>query len=186
MGKELPIISSSGQPGGEEKFLYSRVFCSREDPPPLRLLLDYLKSKGQVPLIPKMDSAALNDWAWVRISLGYSRERKPVQLFCIRDRGTYKDVYERERNYFLDQLSVFDHVEGQVVREIVTKARFIVTTRMVQGDITEEGYDFNGWILEFFQENCDGVVQMDGKGFFSPKGELIVEMEEIGTEIDTI
>ena len=28
----------------------------------------------------------------------------------------------------------------------------------------------NGWILEFFQENCNGIVQIDGQGFFSPKG----------------
>jgi hypothetical protein len=49
---------------------------------------------------------------------------------------------------------------------------------MVKNDITDEGYDFNGWILEFFQENCNGIVQIDGQGFFSPRGELVVDMEE--------
>ena len=49
---------------------------------------------------------------------------------------------------------------------------------MVKNDITDEGYDFNGWILEFFQENCNGIVQIDGQGFYSPKGELVVDMEE--------
>jgi len=48
----------------------------------------------------------------------------------------------------------------------------------VRNDITDEGYDFNGWILEFFQENCNGIVQIDGQGFYSPKGELVVDMEE--------
>ena len=43
-------------------------------------------------------------------------------------------------------------------------------------DITDEGYDFNGWILEFYQENCNGIVQVDGQGFYSPKGTLIVDM----------
>jgi hypothetical protein len=47
---------------------------------------------------------------------------------------------------------------------------------MFQADITEEGYDFNGWILEFYQEQCNGIVQVDGQGFFSPKGELIVDL----------
>ena len=60
----------------------------------------------------------------------------------------------------------------------MTRSRFVVTTRMIQNDVSEDGYDFNGWILEFFQENCNGIVQIDGQGFFSPKGELIVEMEE--------
>jgi hypothetical protein len=189
MGRELPILPSGPevpQPGPQDAFIYSRVFCGREDSPPLRLLLDFLKSRGQTALIPKMDAAALDDWAWVQISLGYSRERKPIQLFCIRDRGGYQDVFETEKADFIDRLSVFDDIEGQLCREHVTRSRFIATTRLVKNDITDDGYDFNGWILEFFQEQCNGIVQVDGQGFFSPKGELIVEMSDIGSEIDTV
>ena len=151
----------------------------REDSPPLRLLIDFLKSKNQIPLIPKMDPEALDDWDWVHISLGYHRERKPIRLFCVREHGTYKDVYESEKNGFLEQLSVYDDVEAQIAREFIAKCKFIATTQMVQKDVSEEGYDFNGWILEFFQENCNGIVQIDGQGFFSPKGELVVDMEEV-------
>jgi hypothetical protein len=178
MGKELPILPSpqTPQPGQPESYIYSRAFCLRENSPPLRLLLDFLRSKGQIPLIPKVDPAALDDWAWVQISLGYNRERMPIQLFCVRDRGTYQDVLEKERAQFLARLSVFDDIEAQIVREHVTRARFLVTSRVVSADVTEEGYDFNGWILEFFQEHCNGVVQVDGQGFFSPKGELVVEL----------
>jgi hypothetical protein len=179
MAKELPILPSAPQ-GDQpaEIFMYSRVFCSRENSPPLRLLLDFLKSKGQIPLIPKMDPEALDDWAWIQISIGYNRERKPIQLVCARDRGRYQDVHQQERDAFLERLSIFDDIEAQLARECVSKSRFLVTTRMVQGDVTDEGYDMNGWILEFFQENCNGIVQIDGQGFFSPKGELIVEMED--------
>ena len=42
--------------------------------------------------------------------------------------------------------------------------------------MNDEGYDFNGWILEFYQEHCNGIVQIDNQGFYSPKGELIVDM----------
>lgn len=181
MGKELPVVPSTPQPQqpeAAEVAVYSRVFCSRENSPPLRLLLDFLKAKGQIPLIPKMDPAALDDWAWVQISLGYHRERKPVQIFCTRDHGSYQKDFEKERAQFLNRLSIFDDIEAQLVREHVTRARFIVTTRLVQSDITDEGYDFNGWILEFFQENCNGIVQVDGQGFFSPKGDLVVELED--------
>ena len=48
--------------------------------------------------------------------------------------------------------------------------------RMIEQDMTDEGYDFNGWILEFYQEQCNGIVQIDNRGFYSPKGELIVDM----------
>ena len=181
MGKELPLVSTGGAPAApaqvQEEFVYSRVFCGRENSPPLRLLLDFLKSKGQVPLIPKMDPEALEDWAWVQISLGYSRERKPIQMFCARDRGTYQEVHQQERDQFLERLAVFDDEEAQITREFVKRSRFLLTTRLVKNDVTDEGYDFNGWILQFFQEQCDGVVQIDGQGFFSPKGDLIVELD---------
>lgn len=190
MGKELPILPSTPQTGDAakgESYIYCRVFCSRENAPPLKLLLDFLKSRGQLPLIPKMDPEALEEWAWVHISLGYNRDRKPIQLFCLRDRGTYKEAFEQEQKQFLERLSVYDDIEADLVREHVRRARFIATTRLVKDDVTEDGYDFNGWILQFFQENCNGIVQMDGKGFFSPKGELIVELQdEISSEIDMV
>ena len=180
MAKELPIIASpkSGEEPVKQNVVYSRVFCQRQDTPPLKLLLDYLRAKNQTPLIPTMDPAALDDWDWVHISLGYHRERKPLQLFCVRDKGTYKDVFETEKVTFLNRLSPHDHIEAQIAREFVTHAQFIATIQMHKDDISEDGYDFNGWILEFFQENCDGIVQIDGQGFFSPKGELVVDMEE--------
>ncbi|MGH7254899.1 MAG: hypothetical protein ACREA0_34440 [bacterium] len=181
MGKELPILPSAPQlpeTTAQDAFLYSRVFCQRENSPPLRLLLDFLKSHGQIPMVPKMAPAALDEWAWVQISLGYHRERKPIQLFCVRDRGSYQDVFEKERNEFLQHLSFYDDEEAQICREYVTRAKFIATTRLPKNDITEEGYDFNGWLLEFFQDQCNGIVQLDGKGFFSPKGDLIVDMDE--------
>lgn len=102
MAKELPVIPfpKQSESSEQEELIYSRVFCTREDSPPLKLLLDFLKSKNQIPLIPKMDPAALEDWDWVHVSLGYSRERKPIRLFCLRDRGTYQDVFEGEKPHF--------------------------------------------------------------------------------------
>lgn len=180
MAKELPIFSAptqettSQQP---EKFVYSRVFCQRENSPPLRLLIDFLKARGHAPIIPTgIDEAVLDEWAWVRIALGYHRDRQPIQLFCVRDRGSYKDVYEQEKTLFLELLSAFDGVESELVRGYLSLSRFILTTRMVEKDMTDEGFDFNGWILEFYQEQCNGIVQIDNHGFYSPKGDLIVDM----------
>ncbi len=188
MAKELPVIPfpKQSESSEQEELIYSRVFCTREDSPPLKLLLDFLKSKNQIPLIPKMDPAALEDWDWVHVSLGYSRERKPIRLFCLRDRGTYQDVFEGEKTSFFNRISVFDDIEAGIARECISKARFIATTQMVKKDMTDEGYDFNGWILEFFQENCNGIVQIDGQGIYSPKGELIVDMEEVAETGDDI
>jgi hypothetical protein len=180
MGKELPILPASALPaqGAEaENVLYSRVFCQKENSPPLRLLMEFLKSREQLPITPPdMTEAALDEWAWVHVSLGYDRARKPIQVFCIRDHGTYQDVFEKEKAQFLQLLTAYDDVEASLVVECLNRARFILTTRFDPADITEEGYDFNGWILEFYQEHCNGIVEVDGQGFYSPKGELIVDL----------
>ncbi|MCZ6801099.1 MAG: hypothetical protein O7F12_11470 [Nitrospirae bacterium] len=182
MGKEIPVFSMTKSDEEGEEFSYCRVFCQREEPPPLRLLLDYMKSKSQIALLPKMDPEALDDWAWVQVTLGYHRDKKPVQLFCIRDRGTYKDLFEKEQQGFMAQLSPFGDEEAQIARECIERSRFIATTRIITNNITDDGYDFNGWILEFFQDNCNGLVQIDGQGFYSPKGELVVDLQEESQE----
>jgi len=180
MAKELPILPSTAQstdPARTDQSTYSRVFCQKENSPPLRLLLEFLKSRGQTPITPeKLDDSALDDWAWLQIPLGYSRGRKPITVFCVRDRGSFKDLFEQEQGYFKETLSVLDDVEAQLMLEYVTRARFILTTQMNSADITDEGYDFNGWILQFYQEQCNGIVQVDGQGFFSPGGQLVVDL----------
>ncbi|MDH4153703.1 MAG: hypothetical protein OEV01_07965 [Nitrospira sp.] len=118
----------------------------------------------------------LQEWAWVQVALGYHQDRMPIQVFCVRDRGSYRDVYEQEKKQFLDILTAYADVEAQLALEYVSRSRFILTTRMGEQDVTDEGYDFNGWILEFYQEQCNGIVQIDRQGFYSPKGELIVDL----------
>lgn len=180
MGKDLPVLplgtdGVASEP--VESFIYSRVFCQKENSPPLRLLIDFLKSRGQSPIVPpNLEEGALEEWAWVQVALGYQRERKPVNLFCIRDRGSYRDIYDQEKKLFLDFLTGHSDIEAQLAIEYVTRCRFILTTRMAEKDVTDDGYDFNGWILEFYQEQCNGIVQIDKQGFYSLKGDLIVDM----------
>jgi hypothetical protein len=180
MAKELPILPAAAQPADAaeaESYQYSRVFCQKENSPPLRLLLEFLTSRGQTPITPpNMDDTMLDEWAWVQMTLGYDRDRKPIQVVCVRDRGTYQDVFNKEKEQFLDFLTPHDDVEAGIVRAFVERARFVLTTRFVLNDMTDEGYDFNGWILEFYQDQCNGLVQIDNQGFYSPKGDLIVDL----------
>jgi len=180
MAKDLPIVPSAAQPADEaktEQYQYSRVFCQKENSPPLRLLVEFLKSHGQTPITPpEMDDARLDEWAWVQVTLGYDRSRKPIQVFCARDRGAYQDVFDSEKKLFLDLLSSYDDIEAGAARTYVERARFVLTTRFFQDDMTDEGYDFNGWILEFYQDQCNGIVQIDHQGFYSPQGQLIVDL----------
>lgn len=178
MAKELPILPSTAQPNETEQYEYSRVFCQKDNsPPPLRLLLEFLQSRGQTPIAPTdLTDEHLDEWAWVHVTLRYDRNRQPIQVFCMRNRGTYKDAFEQEQKEFLELLASHDDIEAQLAGEYVARAQFILTTRFLPKDMTDEGYDFNGWILEFFQDQCNGIVQIDNQGFYSPKGNLIVEI----------
>ncbi len=180
MGKDLPVIPVGVNASPSEQIegvIYSRVFCQKDNSPPLRLLTEFLTSRGQHPILPpKLDEGALDEWAWVHVALGYHREREPIQLFCVRDSGSYRDVFDQEKAQFVQLLASESDVEAHLVLEYVTRSRFILTTRMVERNVSDEGYDFNGWILEFYQEQCNGIVQIDKHGFYSPKGELIVDL----------
>ncbi len=55
MAKELPILPSNAQSADAaeaELYQYSRVFCQKENSPPLRLLLEFLTSRGQTAITP--------------------------------------------------------------------------------------------------------------------------------------
>ena len=37
--------------------------------------MDFLKGRGRTPIVPSnIDEAALDEWAWVQVTLGYHRE----------------------------------------------------------------------------------------------------------------
>ena len=114
MGQELPILPTNGQPATSEEaesFIYSRVFCQKDNSPPLRLLIDFLKAQGQTPIVPSnIDEMAFDDWAWVQVALGYHRDRKPIHVFCVRDRGSFRDVFEQEKRQFLELLTAHDEL----------------------------------------------------------------------------
>ena len=137
MAKELPILPSNAQPLPAEQtetYVYSRVFCQKENSPPLRLLLDFVKSRGQLPITPPdVDAAMLDEWAWIQIALGYSRDRKPIRVFCVRDRGSYKDVFEQEQKYFLELLSSYDDIEAQLAADRLVEHGHHAGVGMVEG-----------------------------------------------------
>ena len=70
-------------------------------------------------------------------------------------------MFAQEQRQFRDLLTAYEDIEAQLALEFVNRAQFILTTRFSKDDMTDEGYDFNGWILEFYQEQCNGIVQID-------------------------
>ena len=84
---EIPVFTIPGEQKKEPRQFFTRVFCLRKDPPPLGLLVEFLKSKGATPILPEgVNNKLLNSWNWVGVEIGYQKDRKPILLTCCPER----------------------------------------------------------------------------------------------------
>jgi len=183
---EIPVITIAGPQKKEPKEFFTRVFCLRKEPPPLGLLIEFLKARGATPILPsEINEKLLNSWNWVGVEIGYHRDKKPILLTCVRKGGAQDEVFRQDIGGFLHFVEAHREIDNWRVADQLHACRFYIATILDKNDITDEGYDFNGWVLQFFQENCDGMVQIDGQGFYNEEGELIFELPSIDDEPDS-
>ena len=180
---EIPVITIAGPQKKEPKLFFTRVFCLRKEPPPLGLLVEFLKARGATPILPKeVNEKLLNSWNWVGVEIGYDKDRTPIMLTCVRKGGAQDDLFKQDTEGLLRFVEAHREIDNWRVADQLRACRFYVASILDKNDITDDGYDFNGWVLEFFQENCDGMVQIDGQGFYNNEGELIFELPPIDDE----
>jgi hypothetical protein len=174
---EIPVITITGSQEKEPKQFFTRVFCLRKEPPPISLLIEYLKARGATPIIPpEVTDKLLNSWNWVGMEIGYAKDKKPILVTCVRKGGAQDDIFKQDIEGLLNFVEAHREIDNWRVADQLRGCRFYIADILDKNDITEEGYDFNGWILQFFQENCDGMVQIDGQGFYDEAGELLFEL----------
>jgi hypothetical protein len=177
---EIPVFTIPGEQKKEPKQFFTRVFCLRKEPPPLGLLIEFLKAKGVTPLLPnEVNEKLLNSWNWVGIEIGYDKARQPILLTCCRKGSAQDEVFQQDLEGLLQFVESHREIDHWRVADHLRGCRFFVASILDKNDITDEGYDFNGWILQFFEENCDGMVQIDGQGFYNPEGGIILELPSL-------
>jgi hypothetical protein len=180
---EIPVFTIPSEQKKEPKQFFTRVFCLRKEPPPLGLLLEFLKSKGATPILPEgVNEKLVNSWNWVGVEIGYHKDRKPILVTCCRKGSAQGEIFQQDTDALLTFVDAHRELDSWHVSDHLRACRFFIASILDKTDITDEGYDFNGWILQFFEENCDGMVQIDGQGFYSPEGEIILELPPIDDE----
>ena len=180
---EIPVFTIPGEQKKEPKQFFTRVFCLRKEPPPLGLLLEFLKSKGATPILPEgVNEKLVNSWNWVGVELGYHKDHKPILVTCCRKGSAQGEIFTQDTDALLKFVDAHRELDSWRVSDHLRASRFFIASILDKSDMTDEGYDFNGWILQFFEENCDGMVQIDGQGFYSPEGEIILELPAIDDE----
>jgi len=182
---EIPVFTiNTGQQKKEPKLFFTGVFFLRKESPPLALLIQFLKAKKLTPILPKeVDDKLLNVWNWVGVELTYNKDRAPILLTCVRKDSAQGEIFDQDIQGLLNFAEAHRELDNWQVVDQLRGCRFYVATILDKNDITEEGYDFNGWILQFFQENCNGMVQIDGQGFFDAEGEVLLELPSIDDDV---
>ena len=182
---EIPVFTiNTGQQKKEPKLFFTRVFCLRKESPPLALLIEFLKAKKLTPILPKeVDDKLLNVWNWVGVEITYNKDRAPILLTCVRKDSAQGEIFDQDIQGLLNFAEAHRELDNWQVVDQLRGCRFYVATILDKNDITEEGYDFNGWILQFFQENCNGMVQIDGQGFFDAEGEVLLELPSTDDDV---
>lgn len=147
---------------------YLRAFCTSNDIPPLRTVLDWAASQGVRLDAPKAD---LDTRTWEQAEVLYKPDRSPIVAEANAD-----DLASEEAREFIESLDDVDESpEKQKVLGHLRQTRAIVAVQL-RGDIDDDGYTAAGTFLTYFVEHCAALIQADGEGFYE-RERLIVELD---------
>src|SRR5438309_11226786 len=150
---EIPVITITDSQQKEPKEFFTRVFCLRKEPPPLSLLVDYLKARGATPIIPAdVNEKLLNSWNWVGTEIGYAKDRKPILVTCVRKGGAQDEIFKQDIGGLLNYVEAHRELDNWRVVDQLLGCRFYIVNILDKNDITDEVYVFNSRMLQFVVE----------------------------------
>ncbi len=147
-----------------------RVFCASRRRPPLVDVLDWTEQRGHtlwLDSIPEVDPAAPG---WQEAAVRYDAEKSPFLL---------QAMYAGER-VLVDELRTFVRLVGQAkfglgkykVLRHLQRTEFLVIANLPRYDLDDRGSEAATAALEYFVRACNGIVQVEGEGFY--KGESML------------
>ena len=145
---------------------YMRVFCTSGDVPGLRDVVDYVRDHGSpVELDPDSGPTDLDDPAWHEAGLRYKTGNLPILIEANRNDAEDSLAHEEIAEFF-EFLEDVRKGKGRTrVEDHLRSTRFIVAAQL-GSDMDDDGYDANGWFLQYFVERHGGMVQADADGFY--------------------
>jgi hypothetical protein len=104
------------------------------------------------------------DDPWRHVQLIYAPKRPPINLHINRCDGT-DSLGIDERNEFLKVVEARESPSKRRIADQVTNARYIFCFAPPE-DLEETGELLCGALLKYLQESCEGLIQVDGTGFY--------------------
>src|SRR5207253_2293033 len=89
--------------------------------------------------------------------IGYQRDRKPILLTCCRKGSAQDEIFKQDTEGLLAFVDAHRELDSWRVSDHLRACRFFIASILDKNDINDEGYDFNGWILQFFEGACSSV-----------------------------
>ena len=157
----------------------TRVFCRAAVAPTLSQLLLALRQHGQsAVIVGGASSRDLLSLDWTEVALGYEDGAEPLTIRCLRagDPGG-RSRFAAEVADFVDDLSELppsperDRVTGHI-----QTSRFVIVVEFPPSGASAAGYECNGWLMNLFVEQAEGLVQCDGIGFYDEDDEIILRL----------
>jgi hypothetical protein len=147
---------------------YLRAFCTSDNIPPLRTVLDWADTQGVRLEARAADLATPN---WEQAELLYKPDKSPIIA-----EANAGDLLREEVDEFVEFLEDVDESpEKKKVLEHLEQSKAVVAAQLI-GNIDDDGYTAVGTFLTYFVDHCGGLIQADGEGFYEGD-KLIVEVE---------
>lgn len=154
---------------------YTRVFCTADQKPTIREVIEAC-NRDDLDINVEDNHSDLQSTNWTDFTLVYDFNQKPL-LVDLHTLGNSNGLVEEEIEEFLELIEVADAYASDKKKVIahLEKTKYIVSIQLPVSDMTKMGYEVNDRLMNYFEENYEGMIQEDDEGFYD-KGRLFLEL----------
>lgn len=157
----------------------TRVFCRGAIPPTLSALLVHLRQHGlSAMIVGGASSRDLLSLDWNEVSLAYEDGAEPLTIRCHHAGKTNggSGLHAEVADFLEDLTELPPSPERDRVAAHLQASRFVVVVEFPPSEVSALGYECNGWVMNLFVTQADGLVQCDGVGFSDEDDEIILRL----------
>ena len=151
---------------------YVRAFCTDESRPSIDQIESELKRDNPAARFESDDDRQSPSWS--QAEFYYKSGKQPVIVEVNVNEGA-ESLAAEESQEFTDEIGQpgLSRSKRRVLKHLAD-TRFIVCCQLL-GDIDDDGYHWNGELLNYYVKNHGGMIQADGEGFYDGR-KVIVDL----------
>ena len=149
---------------------YMRVFCTSETIPTLAEVESEVKKVVAGARFETDDSR--HEVPWEGFEYHYNPSNQPILVELNVNDAPDSMAAEEIEEFIGEMEDVDDGPDKAQVTAHLGQTRFVICCQLL-GDITEEGFEANDALFEFFVQKYGGMIQADGEGFYGAEGLLV-------------